>query len=748
VVSISGNWLYSVRMRRLRLVCVSGLAAFASLSLPAARPTLADSTETTADFFVGPRGDDNNPGTLAAPFATLTRAKHAVRKWKQANPDGDIRVLLRGGTYRLRETEVFGLEDGAPAGLRIIYAAYPGEVPVITSAVPINGWKRGDSGLLGASRSTGGKIWSATIPPELTDVVVLFGGRRRLPRARSQGFRPPAAGGSLHELPLPARIIPDVTSAGGLELLIVPTNPWVMNILPIIGYDETAGTLRTAVPGTYPLGETRFGHFPAGTAWIENDLRNLDEPGEWVFDPWAKKIHLWPLGPEPSDNIAAPLLTELIRIEGRINYDGPADEPVRGLVFRGLHFTQGDRFRWENDKAGWGLQHDWEMFDRPTGLIRLRGAEDCVIEACRFTNSGGAAVRLDLHARNNVIRGNTVSHMGGTGILMAGYGPGSKDVNRGNIVEGNHIHHVGELLWHSPAIFAWQSGSNRIRGNLIHHCPYTAIVVSGRIVWDPAGQRECSRTIRWADIQRALPTGHTGLTWAQREPFLHGRGNLVEGNEIHDVMEVLADGNCIYVSGTGGGNIIRRNYLHDVASPNMNAAIRCDDDQHETTITGNLVWKTCGEGFIFKGKNTITHNIVADLRACTPKDGHPPRGFLVLPYGEVSGAIVRHNIFYCTQPGMKVMTEGRLRGRPAALLRDCKVDRNLYFCPQDSRWARTHLREQCEHGAECHSRVADPQFVDPDHGDFRLLPNSPAHELGFKPAAVVRIDRTIFPFNE
>jgi hypothetical protein len=30
----------------------------------------------------------------------------------------------------------------------------------------------------------------------------------------------------------------------------------------------------------------------------------------------------------------APRLTELIRLEGKIDYDGPSDTPVRGLVFR------------------------------------------------------------------------------------------------------------------------------------------------------------------------------------------------------------------------------------------------------------------------------------------------------------------------------------------------------------------------------------------------------------------------------
>ena len=36
-------------------------------------------------------------------------------------------------------------------------------------------------------------------------------------------------------------------------------------------------------------------------------------------------------------------------------------------------------------------------------------------------------------------------------------------------------------------------------------------------------------------------------------------------------------------------------------------------------------------------------------------------------------------------------------------------------------------------GFDSHSVVADPLFVDPDHDDYALKPDSPALKLGFKP---------------
>jgi len=77
-----------------------------------------------ADFYVATNGDDAWSGKLAAPnaaktdgpFATLARARDAVRELKKEGAKKDIVVLVRGGTYYLKDTVVFGLEDSAAEG--------------------------------------------------------------------------------------------------------------------------------------------------------------------------------------------------------------------------------------------------------------------------------------------------------------------------------------------------------------------------------------------------------------------------------------------------------------------------------------------------------------------------------------------------------------------------------------------------------------------------------------------------------
>ncbi len=42
-------------------------------------------------------------------------------------------------------------------------------------------------------------------------------------------------------------------------------------------------------------------------------------------------------------------------------------------------------------------------------------------------------------------------------------------------------------------------------------------------------------------------------------------------------------------------------------------------------------------------------------------------------------------------------------------------------------------------GGDVHSIVADPMFVDAEHGDFRLKPDSPALKQGFEPIPLDKI---------
>ena len=92
------------------------------------------------------------------------------------------------------------------------------------------------------------------------------------------------------------------------------------------------------------------------------------------------------------------------------------------------------------------------------------------------------------------------AHLGEAGILLAGYGPGTKDVNHHNDIVNNYIHHFSEITWHSPGLWAWQSGHNRMVHNELHHSGYSAVLITTRVEPDRSLNGEGGRTVRRHEI--------------------------------------------------------------------------------------------------------------------------------------------------------------------------------------------------------------------------------------------------------
>jgi hypothetical protein len=735
---------WKLRKRRANPLQATGIL-FALLFLLWGRPCLhaqVATEKTAADFYVAPNGSDRWSGKLAqpneshtdGPFATFVRARDAVRALKKGSERKDFVVRIRGGLHRLEETLIFSLEDGASNGGTVTYAAYADEIPILSSGVPIQGWRRLANEPQNLPAAARGNVWVADVPPALGRFFTLYDGLRRLPRARGEGFAPPqfVAQGSTpaERFAFPSgtmRNWPHLTDA---ELLVIPSADYEMCILPIASVDEKLGIATTAFPASRAMGKVKY--YPK-SAWVENLLEFLDQPGEWVLNATERKVYLWPPGDQPGPDLVAPALTELVRVEGSIDDLAPKDEPVKGLILRGLTFSHAERFQWRG-QSGWSLQHHWEMFDRPTAAVRLRGAEGCVVQGCRFIATSGTALRLDLHCQRNRVLDNEIAHVGAVGVLLAGYGPGTKDVNTRNEVLNNWIHHTGEIYWATPAVMIWQSSENHVANNLIHNTPYSGITLSARTAWDPRNTTsDGARTVRWTEVGDAARSAE----WYDLERFFHARKNLVERNEMHDLMEMMGDGNGVYISGAGGQNKIRQNFIHDCDSDSMNQGIRCDDFQNETWIEGNILHhiRCIGQGITSKGVNHVLNNIIVDI--LPSRWPIPPerlaRGYIGLVVNPVTGSRIERNIIYARRTDFPIYVQNRLYGTgPEPRLRECKVDNNLYYCSADEDWGCKHLQQEKPFGIELHSLCSDPRFVDLERGDLRLKADSPAWALGFQ----------------
>ena len=703
-------------------------------------------TSTIADFYVAVNGNDDFTGTAArrsghsktGPFATLGRARDAVRSLKKTQPNKDIVVLIRGGVYPLDETVVFGVEDSANGDNTITYAAYPDEEPIFSSGRHITGWEKAPSNIPGLPASAKGQVWQANIKEGFTTLYDEVG---RLSRTRTNGFVT-GPKGKKNVVNFPKGMFIDWVNPKDAELFVRPHHAWIVNVLPFKSMNKRNRSATTTQEATYAMNELHF--LPTtDNAWVENVIEELNAPGEWVVDTDAGKVYLWPRNSSQSAklnaNIVTPKLIELLRIEGDIDEDGLKDIPVKGLKFSGLTFKHGKRFTVEKDDKG--LQHDWDFHDKSSSLVRFRGAEYCTIEHCHFTDSGGGAVRVDLHGQYNQINHNHIEKLGGAGVLIAGYGAGIKNVSHHNVVYNNHIHHIGEIYNHSMGVLVWQSGENRVAHNLIHNTDYIALTISGCMThfFDKKGNgRELVRTIRRNEVKKAKGNKYT---LEELRPYLHSVNNVFENNELHHVMEKLADGNAIYIRGAGAGNVIRRNYIHHMLGDTaMQAAIRTDGGQMDTLISENIIYKCRSQGIKLKLNNRAENNIIVDILKATHNGKKMPVTFFSLREGPMTGGSLKNNIMYSTQEcdfineqkmnGAK--TQDR-RGRAPANSKDADTENNIYYCAVNEKLGQDFLIKQQSDGVDLNSLATDPLFVDVNKGDLRLRNQSPALTLGFKP---------------
>ena len=700
-------------------------------------------------LYISPQGQDTNPGTAERPFATLKQARDAAREARQGGETGEIHIELDEGYYRIEDTVVFDLRDSALSsdhsdGKTIIQGRTGA---VIGSGAPVGPWRRvpAESTPAEAPASARGKLWQADFPIGVERILSLFDGKHRLRRARGKSFKIDVDQSEVEkihsrDLRFPRGALKQYSNLDSVELVIIPMHPWTMNILGIKSVDSAACVARLDNDPVYPLARTHHGI--ADQVWPENVFEALDSPGTWVSDSSRRTVYLWPKDDGPSDQIVAPMLRELIRIEGAIDPEAQEDQPVCGIEFHNLTFTHGERDTWDPDYQGTGLQHNWEFFDRGNAMVRFRGAERCALVKCRLVNSASGGVRLDLHCRENRVESCEISNIGGTGVLLQGYGPGTKDVNTHNRIVDNHIHHNGEDWWHNLGVFVWQSSHNLVAHNTIHHTGYTGICVTGRIIFDRSGKREASKSVRWNEITVATETGGTPESvtewWYRMEPYLHSRGNVIEKNEIYRVMEKLGDGNAIYVSGCGRDNVVRGNFIHDIFGPGSNAMIRTDDLQYETLIEQNLVYRCGGPGVYLKHRNDFINNVLVDLGVEDPEaiyEGKPKfTGYVGFRRAPVTGSKVQRNILYSTIGDTEILSEGPSSRASwgASYLRECEADSNLYFSPQNPNWATEFLKEKRDEGVEQNSLQANPRFDDPGEQCLVLAHDSPAFDLGIK----------------
>lgn len=693
------------------------------------------SLQTEAIYiYISVNGNDDNPGSINQPLASIERALELVVN-KGLESSDTIFIQLFGGTYYPANTIVIKSDSCKRFRNPIVIKSYDHQQVIISGGKPLSKWEKAN--LKQAPSKTKGKIWMTEVPKG-TMFYSLFDETGILPRAASPKFKSKIeyedfenGDGKIikrrvikadHQtLYFQKGQIDHVKDFSQAELFILPRYDWVSNYLPIETVDLEKRELKTSVPGTYCL-ETP----PTWTGLelffqVENVPEFLDEPGEWLLDSNNGLLYLIARDEHEPHGIVMPELSEIVRIEG----DLVKGDCVSNILFEELTFKHADRMTWRNGRLG--VQHDWGIVDGQWGCIRIRGGRNIEVKNCLFEYSGGDGIRIDLSGWNNYIHHNEFRNIGGAAISLIGYGPGYRDELHHNTISNNHIHHCSQLWWSQPGILICQSSNNTIRNNLIHDLPYNGIaIVGGR-----SGLFNSKRNAQfdgdgisytnWEEIPEEVDQ------WYEKIGYINTRNNIVEHNEIYNVVTLLGDGNGIYVSGTGPGNVLYKNYIHTILSDKSAGGLRFDNDTYYCLMFQNVVWNVAGSNIVSKEINNIENNILVNS---------PVRSVLFLPKGPKWGTNIKRNIIVNNnsiyEPTMNksmsladILVSGELD--------QCIIDYNLWWISDNEYLANRVLQNLKEQGLCLKGVVADPQFTDMDHGNFTLSDTSPAIKIGFIP---------------
>jgi hypothetical protein len=448
---------------------------------------------------VAPKGSDAAPGTAEAPFATLTRARDAVRAVKKAaeNP-APVRVVVHGGTYEMLQTLELEPQDSGTAEHPVIYRAAAGETPLLIGALPVAGFVPHEGKIMKADVS---KLALGKAPVR----QLLFNGERQ-PLARYPNVDPkdllyggwafldemPEGAGEGHQWKREAYVkAADVrrwSRPEDVELFIFPMYGWWNFIEPVKALDAGSRKLTLARDCGYDL-------HPHNRYFFQNALEELDAPGEWYLDRQAGLLYFWPPAPLEGAEVRIPVLGSFVVMKPGLKH-----VTVEGLSFLGSTST----------------------------AVVAGNTEHCTIQRCHISHCGGhKGAGISVHGgRNNMVSRNVIAYTGSSGIGLGG-GDRQTLVPAGNRAENNHIHHMGVIDKNAAGVQLSGVG-NAVSNNHIHHGPRMGIQFSGNNL----------RMERNHIHHVMLETQDGGAVYTGGRDWISSRGTVLKHNFIHDVVGV------------------------------------------------------------------------------------------------------------------------------------------------------------------------------------------------------------------
>ncbi|MCK3684723.1 right-handed parallel beta-helix repeat-containing protein [Maribellus sp. YY47] len=524
--------------------------------------------QRTVKFFVSPDGDDANPGTEAAPFQSLEKAKDSIRLLLTKTPGRAVVVNIKGGMYHLEEPIVFTSEDSGYEDAPVVYKAADGEVPVFTGSREVKEWQllEDEEKLKSLPAEAHGKIYVADLraagigdfgdPTDTGKRPELFcnGQMQTLARWPNSGFVYAGLAKGKTDLP-PTYIGKHGTVEGVFEYLGNRQDRWASEKdIRLGGYwywdwsDEfqKVETMDTRSK-TFKLREPyhHYGYRDSLRYFGLNLFCEIDQPGEWYLDRTDALLYWFPSeGADPNlasvtlSVFSAPFMVEM--------------KNCSNVRFEGLTFQEGRG-----------------------SAIYIGEGKNCLLSDCRIERFGKDGIHID-GGEAHGISGCMLQNFGCRGIDIKG-GDRKTLAPARHFVEHTVVEHFSLYKrTYEPAVhlegcgmrinnnrFAYSSSSAmRLEGNdfVIEYNEISHVVNESDdqggidMFYNPSYRGVVIRYNRWSDIKGGTRHGAAGVRLDDMISGVTITGNIFErcgalhfgGVQIHGGKDNLVENNLFY----------------------------------------------------------------------------------------------------------------------------------------------------------------------------------------------------------
>lgn len=629
----------------------------------------------TVTLHVGQQGNDQNLGTEARPLKSFAAAQLAARRLHGQR----VVVEVGSGVYRIPQTIVFTNLDSGDTTYR---AAKGANVTFTGSASFKPRWTH-----------YSGKILQCSVPADFdTDQLFINGERQILARYPNENQAIRILHGYAKDAIAPERVARWSNPTGGF-LHAMHARMWGDFHYRILGKD-TGGNLQ--MEGGWQNNRP-YGMHPE-YQFVEGIFEELDSPGEWFLDHQKHVLYYYPRAGVDLDHcvIEGPRLRSLFEFKG-----------VKGIKLQGFTFKHTTRTFMDNREPL--LRSDWTIYRG--GALHFKGAKDCEVTDSTLEDLGGNAVFVDGMNRNVAIRRCCIRNIGANGVAFVGEtkavrsplidpdknqsyaaidkapGPKSEDYPAHCLVEDCLITNSGMVEKQSAGVEISMCREITVRHCSIYHLPRAGINI-GDGCWG-------GHVIEGCDVfDTVLETGDHGSFnswgrdryWGLTDVDMN-QGQHPELAELDTIAPIILR-----------SNRWRCDHGWD---------IDLDDGSSRYIIQNNL----CLNGGI---KNREGFGRLVENNVLVANSFHPHVWF------QNSGDVFRHNIVFEEYHPIRIPTPW---GK--------EVDFNFLHTPGKTGSSTADALSALSKRDE-HSLMGDAQFVDPEHGDFRVRPGSPALAVGFK----------------